>query len=155
MCHVHRLLSFKGFHNPTADIDVLDFTTSKDPMFGTKVDTSPNHHSKFFYPLDGLDNSYSPNSLSPLSQISPVSPLHSHSTTPTPTPPLPPRPYPTFPPRSPSDIVGLRIPPRATPISRPSPVAPWPQWPMKSITSDFSEAMMRPGLGNMKRLAAV
>ena len=123
-------------------------------MFGAKVDITPNHHSKF-YPSEGFDNTYSPNSLSPLSQISPVPPLQSHSTTPPPTPPPPPQSFPTFLPRSPFDNGGMRIPPKVTPISKPSPVAPWPQWPVKSVTSDFSEAMMRPSFGSMKRLAAV
>ena len=135
-------------------MDVLNFITSQDPMFGAKVDSTPHHHS-MVYPSEGLDNSYSPNSLLPLSQKSPLPPLHSQPTTLPPTPPLQPRPYPTFSPRSPSDISGVRIPPRATPILRPSPVAPWPQWPVKSKTSEFSETMMRPGFGNMKRLAAV
>ena len=163
MC-IHFSL-FKGFHTASPDVDVLNFITSRDPLFGARVITpnGPNHQPKYNpLPSEGSDNTYSPNSLSPLSQISPVS-LHSHPppprTTPPPSPPLTPRPYTytPFPPRSPAhqaERSGGNMPPKVTTIWRPSSIAPWPQWPVKSVNSGFSEAIRKPSIEDIDRFVA-
>ena len=161
MC-IHFSL-FKGFHKASPDADVLNFITSRDPLFGARVITpnGPNHQPKYNpLPSEGSDNTYSPNSLSPLSQISPMS-LHSlpppPRTTPPPSAPLPPRPYTTFPPRSPAhqaEKSGGNMPPKVTTIWRPSSIAPWPQWPVKSVNSGFSEAIRKPSIEDIDRFVA-
>ena len=140
---------FKGFHASGPDEDVLNFITSKDPLFGAKV-FLPNHHHTKFYPSEGSDNTYSPNSLSPLSHISPLSHLGQpppipQRTTPPPSSPIRPRQYTTSPPQE----SGGRVPPKVTPFLGPSSIAPWPQWPQKTVSSDFT---MKPNNDDINRL---
>ena len=159
------LFYFKGFHTSGPDEDVFNFMTSKDPLFGAKV-VSPTHNQKF-YPSEGSDSAYSPNSLSPLSEISPmpiISP-HGQPSPPRTTPPppshqiptrpyesIPPRLHATFPPRAPAHHKHVPITPKSNTILKPSSsIAPWPQWPVKSVFSDFSEAIMKPHIEEIHR----